>query len=274
MLAMPRGTPSGWDAKLILKNGWNQVLKVRFVKLSRPDLIARIPGNPQMLDRSHVFAQNRDMRTKKNDLLSFVGNSSAGVSGSALFLTLLLFLSFPSFAAAHQARLILTVEAGQCTLRVEADDEARSLRLRILPEASDCYFTKNEMQSLLTRAFSKTAAPKLEGIYSSLFIGRLIDFPWLCDYLASAAYGDRMWDKSKGKPVSMNINKYVAALLSRRDVTIQLEEPIQASGYSIVDASVEKVLVGSFRDVPQYSGRMVQGKVPFDAMVWFRLEKR
>jgi hypothetical protein len=34
------------------------------------------------------------------------------------------------------------------------------------------------------------------------------------------------------------------------------------------------VLVGRFRDVPLYQGRMSPGKVPFDAMVWLRLEKK
>jgi len=38
--------------------------------------------------------------------------------------------------------------------------------------------------------------------------------------------------------------------------------------------SYEKVLVGRFRDVPLYRGKDLPGKVPFDAMVWFNLEKR
>jgi hypothetical protein len=56
-------------------------------------------------------------------------------------------------------------------------------------------------------------------------------------------------------------------------VTTQLESAIRGSGYRVPSATVEKVLVGGFSDVPQHEGQTSPGKVPFDAMVWFRLEK-
>jgi hypothetical protein len=37
--------------------------------------------------------------------------------------------------------------------------------------------------------------------------------------------------------------------------------------------SVEKVLVGGFENVPQLEGPRRKGKIPFDAQVWFRLER-
>jgi hypothetical protein len=214
------------------------------------------------------------VRTKRDNAL-FPPHKHPGKANRVfLRFPILFLLSLPSIAVAYQERLILAVQEGQCTLRIEADDEARSVRLRILPEASDCYFSKETMQSLLKKAFLKTDPPKLEGTYSSLFIGRLIDYPWLSADLACTAHEDRRWDKKTGKPVSMDINKYVATLLSKIELTARIEEPIQDCGYRIVSVNVEKVLVGGFRDVPQYKGKVAPGKVPFDAMVWFRLEKR
>jgi hypothetical protein len=37
---------------------------------------------------------------------------------------------------------------------------------------------------------------------------------------------------------------------------------------------MEKVLVGGFGDMPLWQGKMAPGKLPYDAMVWFRLEKK
>jgi hypothetical protein len=188
------------------------------------------------------------------------------------FPVILLFLPCQFLFAAYQEKIILTVESGKCSFRVEADDQSRTLRLRILPADSGCYCSREEMQSVLQKAFAKTVEPKLNGHYSSLFIGRLIDYPWLGRYLASTAYGDKMWDRKKGKPFSMDLNKYVGALLSRKNITDPLEAAIAGSGHRITSASVEKVLVGYFHDAPFRQETASREKVPFDAMVWFRLE--
>jgi hypothetical protein len=129
------------------------------------------------------------------------------------------------------------------------------------------------MLSALKAAFSKTEPPKLEGNYSSLYIGRLIDYPWLSQYLATTAYRDTRWNKKRGKPVALDINKYVANILSRKEITVQIEEAFAGSGYRVFSTIVEKVLIGDFRSVPLYQGKMAPGKVPYDAQVWFRLEK-
>jgi hypothetical protein len=214
------------------------------------------------------------VRSKRDYPRFILHNHFADAAGRLLNLLVLIFLcSFPT-AIAYEERLILAMPAGDCTLRVEAEEESRSIRLRILPEGSNCYFTKEAMQSLLKRAFSKSDSPKLEGTYSSLFLGRLIDYPWLSAYVASAAYEDSRWNKRRGMPVSMGINKYVATLLLGKEVTVQVEEPIMDTGYRITSASVEKVLVGGLRDIPQYKGKLKPGKVPFDALVWFHLEKK
>jgi len=127
--------------------------------------------------------------------------------------------------------------------------------------------------SILSAAFSKTDAPKLEGSYSSLSFGRLIDFPWLSQYLAIAASREKAWDAKRGKPVAMDINRYVAQVLSNREVLTQIEQACARGGYRIIKVSVEKVLTGGLREVPLYQGAMKPGLFPYDAIVWFRLEK-
>lgn len=191
------------------------------------------------------------------------------------FLCAALFLLAGSVAAqAHQERVILALTEGGCTVRLEADDQSRTLRLRILPEATDCRFSKTAMQTVLTAAFAKTDPPKLEGSYSSLFLGRLIDYPWLSEHLALAASSDPRWNKRTGRPVSMELHAYVKAMLTRSAVTAQFEETFGKSGYRVAAVTVEKVLVGRRGDVPMHAGNTFSGKVPFDAMVWLILEMR
>ena len=193
-------------------------------------------------------------------------------ASSLLGLALVLFLVVPG--ASYQKQVIFSMEAGECSLTVESNDEPHTLRLRVHPEREDCHIDKASMLSALKAAFSKTDTPKPEKTYSSLYIGRLIDYPWLSQYLSATAYKDPAWDKKRGKPVTLGINKYVSNILSRKEITAEIEKAFATSGYRVVAATVEKVLVGGFGDVPLWQGKMAAGKVPFDAMVWFRLERK
>jgi|WetSurMetagenome_2_1015567.scaffolds.fasta_scaffold244772_2 hypothetical protein len=228
---------------------------------AQPD---RRDGNPARI----TIADHQRQDKEQNEERRMIKNSLCG-----LFL-LIQFLVLPGTLLAYQERLILSLEAGKCVLRVEADDESRVLRLRVHPEDSDCGITKILMQTILRAAFSKTDPPKLEGTYSSLYLGRLIDYPWLSEYLALTASQDPRWDKKRGQPVSIDINKYVSIILSRKEAAGQIEEAFGDTGYRVSSVSVEKVLVGGFRNVPHYRGEMATGQVPFDAQVWFKLEKK
>jgi hypothetical protein len=182
--------------------------------------------------------------------------------------------ALPASAISHQERLNLSADVGGgCTLTLGADDEARALRLRISPEASRCRASREAVQLLLATAFTKTPSPPGEGTYRSLFIGRLVYFPWLASALVTGAFEDQRWDRRRGRAIGTGNNTYAATLLSTREVTAQLEAPIAASGYRIVSATVEKVLVGDLRSFPEYEGPRPPGKLPFDAMVWFALER-
>jgi hypothetical protein len=165
------------------------------------------------------------------------------------------------------------MEAGTCSLRVEADDQSHVLRLRAHPEGNHCAIEKELALSALKIASSKTEQSKLKGTYSSLYIGRLVDYPWLSRCLAEAAYKDPAWSRRKGRPVKLDINKYVSILLFNNKITADIEKAL-GGGYRVTFVSVEKVLVGRFRDVPGGAGDLRQGKAPFDAQVWFRLERK
>jgi hypothetical protein len=113
--------------------------------------------------------------------------------------------------ASSQEQVIVSLKAGECDLRVEFIEKEHILRLRAHPpKYKGCHIDKNSMVSVLTAAFLKNDSPKLEGNYSARFIGRLIDYPWLSQSLATAAYRDQGWDSKKGKPIAMDINKYVS----------------------------------------------------------------
>jgi hypothetical protein len=194
--------------------------------------------------------------------------------GSSSLLGLILVFSLSATIASSQERVIVSSKVGECNLTVESNENQHTLRLRAHhPKYKGCHIDKNSMVSVLTAAFLKNDSPKLEGSYSSLFIGRLIDYPWLSQYLATTATRDRGWDSKKGKPAAMDINKYVSQLLFRKEWMAEIETAFEKGGYRVVGVSVEKVLVGGFREVPFYQGEMHPGRVPYDAQVWFRLEK-
>jgi hypothetical protein len=176
--------------------------------------------------------------------------------------------------ASAQDQVIFSSSVGACTLTMETTDQGQALRLRAFhPAGRACHIGRDAMVSILSAGFSKIGPPRRSGKYPSLFIGRLIDFPWLSQYLAMAASHDRGWDAARGRPRAMDINRYVAQLLSRKELLAQLEPAFRKGGYRIVGVSVEKVLVGGLREVPLYHGEIAPGLVPFDAMVWFRLEE-
>jgi hypothetical protein len=202
------------------------------------------------------------------------GVLSAGSRLAFLFCTWALVLLWSVAAQAYQERLILAVTEGSCSLRVEADDQSQTLRLRLLPESPKCHFTQTTMQRILKAVFSKTDPPRLEGVYTSLFLGRLMAYPWLSEQLALSASRDPRWDKEKGRPLSLNINAYVKERLSKEEVTDQFDATFGESGYRVVAVAVEKVLIGRRGDVPVHAGTKFSGKVPYDAMVWLVIGRR
>jgi hypothetical protein len=192
----------------------------------------------------------------------------------SLLLGFFLVFSFSGTVASSQERVIAISKAGECDLSVEANDAWHTLRLRALhPQYKRCRVDEASVTRILSSAFSGGDPAKPAGSYSSLSIGRLIDYPWLSQYLAITARRDAGWNPKKGKPRGMDINKYVSRLLSKEGLPARIETILEKGGYRIAGVTVEKVLVGGLREVPLYRGEMHPGRVPYDAQVWFRLER-
>ena len=183
--------------------------------------------------------------------------------------------AWPASGAAHEERVILALDEDQCTRRLEADDRWRTLRLRVLPETSACRFSQASVQALLAAVGELGPPTDPEQAYTSLFLGRLVDYPWPSSQLATTAARDPGWDAVRGRPVGRSINSYVGAQLSRPEVLAFFEAPLAAGGYRVTAVTVEKVLVGRCGDLPQVgTAAQCAGTVPFDAMVWLVLGRR
>jgi hypothetical protein len=190
----------------------------------------------------------------------------------ALLAAALLFLA--SIPATGGEAVIASVPSGECTLGLEAAENWPTLRLRAgHPEHRLCFIDKESMVRVLSQAFAEPILSLTSRVFTSLAIGRLIDYPWLVQFLALRAARDPGWDAAAGKPVKVHINRYVADVLSSPEVVLEMEAPLREGRYRITGVSVEKVLVGGFENVPQLEGPRRKGKIPFDAQVWFRLER-
>jgi hypothetical protein len=192
-------------------------------------------------------------------------------TGLSVLSFVLVILGFTA-TALSQEDVITSSQVKECSLRVEANVRWNTLRLRAHhPKGRNCLVDRDSMLSVLKEAFSETGLAKSERVFTSLAIGRLIDYPWLSQYIAITARNDRKWNAKKGKPVALNANQYVSGVLSQKEVLAQIETIVAKSGYRVTGVSVEKVLVGGLREVPQYAGDMAAGLFPYDAQVWFRL---
>jgi hypothetical protein len=171
------------------------------------------------------------------------------------------------------APVIASVPAGECTLSLEMAENWPTLRLRAShPDHRSCFIEKAAVIQALTQAFSVPYPALASRQFTSLALGRLIDYPWLVQFLALRSDRDPQWDTAAGKPRRIHVNRYVADVLSSREIINEIEAPLREQGYRIAGVSVEKVLIGGFENVPCERPRR-KGKIPFDAQVWFRLER-
>ena len=182
---------------------------------------------------------------------------------------LLLGTSIPAVGEA----VLASIPAGECNLSLEAAENWPALRLRAgHPDHRPCFIEKAAAIQVLTQAFSEPHPILIARKFTSLAIGRLIDYPWLVKFLARRASQDPKWNTAAGKPRGVHVNRYVADVLFSPEIVSEIETLVRKQGYRITGVSVEKVLVGGFENVPQREGPGQKGKIPFDAQVWFRLE--
>jgi hypothetical protein len=171
--------------------------------------------------------------------------------------------------------VLASLPAGECMLRVEArTQEPHVLRVRALhPRFATCRIDLTALSAALAAALATDAARRSTTPYTSISLGRLVDYPWLSALLTRTAAVDRHWNARTGRPLHGDVNRYVAELLSRPAATEPLQPVLASSGYRIHGASVEKVLVATADRIPGLADGAVQGRLPFDAMLWLLLER-
>jgi hypothetical protein len=121
------------------------------------------------------------------------------------------------------------------------------------------------LDGLLRAARSDRALP------FNLFLGRIVELPWLSRELALAARGSQGWDMRAGRPRAGDPDRFVAGLLANSAALRDL-----FPSYTITSVSVEKVLVPTRAMIRARTAgdHVPDERLPYDAMLWVRLESK
>jgi hypothetical protein len=169
-------------------------------------------------------------------------------------------------------RFAASAEVDGCSLELghptPADD---TLRLRV-----GCPLALAELLQGLDRLLA-AAGPDLP-VPATLFLGRIVEYPWLAERLARAALADPGWDAARGRPRAGGDNRWVADTLAQRRLLGELADRFAAEGLALRVAGVEKVLVGDVAGFAELRGLAADGvdpaaRLPFDAQLWLRVER-
>lgn len=164
--------------------------------------------------------------------------------------------------------VLYRLQGSDCTISLEANVLWASLAVRA-PEG--CSITSANLQELLGSGLPK-AAPQQPMGYSGIYLGRLLQYPWLVGALRASAAASPHWDATSGQARDGHNNALVAQLLSQHEALHGIRHSLGQAGYRLVAVSVEKVLVGSHSEQASFVTTQVQGRLPFDAQVWLKIE--
>jgi len=162
------------------------------------------------------------------------------------------------------------LRSGECTLRLQADFRWHVLTVRISPE--NCSIPQDQLFQLMQQAVADNDSVFRNHRFSSVFIGRAVEYPWLSNYINHQALMDSAWSKKQGRPRRQNINTYVARLAGKHPFIEKLNSVLANIHYKITGVSVEKVLVGRYRQLHDYTGPEFKGGAPFDAQIYLLLQ--
>lgn len=181
-----------------------------------------------------------------------------------LIFTLFYLFSFPAFAE--------NILIEECAPLYEINSPWQTIRLRSHENSFlYCTVTQEKFNELIMSAFTDPESIKTE--FKSLFIGRLVEYPWLSQFLANHALQHPDWNAEEGKFAGENINAFVSGILSAPELLEQIQQPLNAAGYIVTGASVEKVLIGKANEI-EWLEINEPVMVPYDVMVHFILEKQ
>ena len=166
------------------------------------------------------------------------------------------------------AETLYQLDDAGCQASLETDASGANLRVRA---DQDCPVSARGLQELLEQSLSTAAQPQGKPAYSSIFLGRLVHYPWLVSALLDAAAASPQWEPVHGAAKDGQDNRTVAQLLSQSEALLGVRASLRRAGYDLTGVSVEKVLVGGHTDFPYHLAQNTPGKLPFDAQVWLLL---
>ena len=147
-----------------------------------------------------------------------------------LFLLFLLWF----FTAVSLSNEIYQASIDSCICTLESEERWKTLTIRIFhPKAKTCLISKEDLIDFLDQAFTKLAGMEMEIEYNSIFIGRIIEYPWMSQFLADSAVMNPVWLKQKGK-YNITTHRLVESILNCNYITAPFNKPLHIIGYKII----------------------------------------
>ncbi len=176
-----------------------------------------------------------------------------------------------------QEQELIVVQKDSQLVKVTADLRWNTLTIRLVSKGKSRAMLKQQelLQILDTLVIQKGQFLK-EHEFNSIFLGRLIEYPWLEKFLILQAAQSADWDPVKGhlKNRKIFINSWVASQLFRHPIFKTISKKFQKIHYRLTKVSVEKVLVTGLKKIGLKISNIQKGNFPFDAQVWLILKKQ
>jgi len=163
----------------------------------------------------------------------------------------------------------------------EAALEWRAAEPALVRYRNDCEQAVADKAQLLASMLHEFAPdPAARAGLQTLFVGRMVlTFPELAQRVALAAARRSDWEPARVWRDVHYANRFYVQVGGQPWLFPELQTALAPLGYSVSLTTAEKVLAGRPRETPFEGWLLAQGvgpreRVPFDAMVWFRLEYR
>lgn len=162
------------------------------------------------------------------------------------------------------AEVLATRVVEGCELSLEQEAGSPSVSLRRRP--GDCVASEAAVLGVLEQGL----VGRPGAVYRSVFLGRLVLYPWGPPALAAAAAASPEWDAQHGQARAGGDNALVARLLDGSGAFAGAARVLAARGHAPAGLAVEKVLV-AVDPIPRADPARAR-RLPFDAQVWLLLE--
>jgi hypothetical protein len=185
---------------------------------------------------------------------------------------------------------VTVTQQGSARIYFEATLGAIRSNLKVSYRDKSCIFTTEPIthkapwiwppfahQAPLLNATLRTALPNPHDHPVWSFCMRLETYPEMSYRVASLAAVSKNWDRRQGRAKTSFTNSLITTLANSQETYGELRELFSALGYRITLQSAEKVLVDRVKMLPYGAELSARGigpntPVPFDAILWFRVE--